>query len=108
MHEPTKELAALKYALTKETRLVSKIQYHRGDSNDVDPAQNIKKNLEDLCYYAGTKNVLHGGVEFNEVKRAKGEDIYLANQVSSTRWEMRVMLSVYAIINSRSVHCWHQ
>ena len=28
MNEPTKELAALKYALTKETRLVSKTPYH--------------------------------------------------------------------------------
>ena len=30
MHEPTKELAALKYALTKETRLVFKTPYHEG------------------------------------------------------------------------------
>ena len=28
--------------------------------------------------------------------------------MSSTRWEMRVLWSVYARINSRSVHCWYQ
>ena len=31
MHEPTKELAALKYALTKETRLVLKTPHHGGE-----------------------------------------------------------------------------
>ena len=40
---------------------------------------------------AGTNNVMHERVEFNEVKQAQGEDILLANHVSSTRWVMRVL-----------------
>ena len=43
MHEPTKELAALIYALTKETRLVLKNTISwRGTDNKDDPSQNIK------------------------------------------------------------------
>ena len=69
MHEPTKELAALKYALTKETRLVLKSPYHGGNWQQGWPIPEYKKMKD---YYDGTKNER---VEFNELKRAQGEDI---------------------------------
>jgi len=71
--EPTKELAALKYALPKETWLALKntISWSETDNKD-DPAQNLLKKLKD---YEGTKNVIHERVEINELKRAQTEDI---------------------------------
>ena len=71
MHEPTKELAELKYALTKETRLVLKNTISwRGNWQQGWPSPEYKKTTKD--YYAGTKNVMHERVEFNELKRALG------------------------------------
>ena len=60
MHEPTKELAALKYALTKETRLVLKHHIMKGNRQQGWPIPEYKFKLKD--YYDGIKNER---VEFN-------------------------------------------
>lgn len=64
--DPAKELAALKYSLPKEARLVLKnsIKWNEGQDKS-DPALTLNKLG---IYYSGTKNVIHERVEFNKLK----------------------------------------
>ena len=59
--EPTKELAALKYAVPKETRLVLK-KHHIMEGNW---QQGCHTKLKYMYYYTITKNAIHERVEFN-------------------------------------------
>ena len=71
--DPIRELAALTYALPKETRLVLKnnIIWNEGE-NKKNPELTLKKLG---LYYSGTKNVIHERVEFNRMYRPESESI---------------------------------
>ena len=77
--DPVRELAALKYSLPKEARLVLKNCITWADD---DEKKKPETNLTKLrAYYAGTKNIIHERVEFNKLCRLETEPI--------NHWETR-------------------
>ena len=74
---PAKELAALKYALPKETRTVLKTSIKWAEGEDqLDPVLTLAKLGK---YYAGTKNIIHERVQFNRMRRGETD--------SMAKWE---------------------
>ena len=72
-NDKARELAALVYSLPIDTRIVLKNTISWGaDEDKDDPLQNLAKLKQ---YYAGTKNVIHERVEFNEMRRMDSEQI---------------------------------
>ncbi len=71
--KPAKELAALTFALPKETRIVLRNTIQWADDEDkTNPQLTLKKLGE---YYQGTKNIIHERVEFNQMKKESEEKV---------------------------------
>ena len=77
--EPAKEIAALKYALPEEARLVLKncIKWEEDQAKN-DPTLTLKKLGE---YYAGKKNIIHKRVIFNRQRRSDNDTM--------NKWEVK-------------------
>ena len=74
-----KELAALKYALPKEARLVLKNSITWSSAEEKDDPGKTREKLR--LYYAGTKNIIHERVIFNKMMRHDSEPM--------SEWETR-------------------